>query len=108
MNYQDSRKLAPGKLVIASHNKGKIREIAELLGPAGIEPVSAGELGLPEPEETGTTFIANAELKARLAADQRVLGVVHAELRLHAVEVGDQLKFNVAQDCVHQLLLRCC
>lgn len=69
MNYQDSRKLAPGKLVIASHNKGKIREIAELLGPAGIEPVSAGELGLPEPEETGTTFIANAELKARLAAD---------------------------------------
>jgi len=62
------RTLTPGKLVIASHNKGKVREIAELLGPYGMEPVSAGELGLPEPEETGTTFIANAELKALAAA----------------------------------------
>lgn len=63
------RKLAPGKLVIASHNKGKLREIAELLAPFGIETVSAGALGVPEPEETGTTFIANAELKARFSAD---------------------------------------
>jgi len=69
MSYQDSRKLAPGKLVIASHNPGKIREIAALLGPYGIEPVSAASLDLPEPEETGTTFVANAELKALLAAD---------------------------------------
>lgn len=66
---QAIRKLAPGKLVIASHNPGKVREIAELLGPHGIEPVSAGALGLPEPAETGTTFIANAELKALQAAD---------------------------------------
>lgn len=66
---QAIRKLAPGKLVIASHNQGKVREIAELLGPHGIEPVSAGALGLPEPDETGTTFIANAELKALQAAD---------------------------------------
>lgn len=66
---QAIRKLAPGKLVIASHNQGKVREIADLLGPHGIEPVSAGTLGLPEPEETGTTFIANAELKALQAAD---------------------------------------
>lgn len=63
-----SRKLAPGRLVIASHNAGKVREIAELLGPYGVEPVSAGALGLPEPEETGTTFIANAELKALASA----------------------------------------
>ena len=63
------RKLAPGKLVIASHNKGKVYEIEALLGPYGIEPVSAGALGLPEPDETGTTFAANAELKARQAAD---------------------------------------
>ncbi|ARS29338.1 RdgB/HAM1 family non-canonical purine NTP pyrophosphatase [Sphingomonas sp. KC8] len=63
------RKLTPGKLVIASHNEGKVREIRELLLPFGIEPVSAGSLGLPEPDETGTTFIANAELKARAAAD---------------------------------------
>jgi len=64
-----TRKLNPGKLVIASHNQGKVREIAELLGPYGMEPVSAGALNLPEPEETGTTFIANAELKALQAAD---------------------------------------
>jgi XTP/dITP diphosphohydrolase len=63
------RKLAPGKLVIASHNAGKVREIRELLSPYGIEPVSAATLGLPEPEETGVTFVANAELKARAAAD---------------------------------------
>ena len=66
---QAIRKLAPGKLVIASHNPGKVREIAELLGPHGIEPVSASALDLPEPEETGTTFVANAELKALQAAD---------------------------------------
>ncbi|TPG22322.1 RdgB/HAM1 family non-canonical purine NTP pyrophosphatase [Sphingomonas koreensis] len=66
---QAIRKLAPGKLVIASHNDGKVREICDLLAPHGIETVSAGALGLPEPEETGTTFVANAELKARAAAD---------------------------------------
>jgi XTP/dITP diphosphohydrolase len=63
-----SRKLSPGKLVIASHNQGKVREIRDLLTPYGIEPISAGELGLPEPEETGTTFAENALLKARAAA----------------------------------------
>jgi XTP/dITP diphosphohydrolase len=66
---QAIRKLAPGKLVIASHNEGKVREIGELLAPYGIETVSAKQLGLPEPEETGTTFVANAELKAQAAAD---------------------------------------
>ncbi|MFA5963203.1 MAG: RdgB/HAM1 family non-canonical purine NTP pyrophosphatase [Sphingomonas sp.] len=66
---QAIRKLAPGKLVIASHNAGKVREIRALLGPYGIEPVSAADLDLPEPEETGTTFVANAELKAMQAAD---------------------------------------
>jgi XTP/dITP diphosphohydrolase len=66
---QAIRKLAPGKLVIASHNPGKVREIRALLGPYGIDPVSAAELDLPEPEETGVTFVANAELKALQAAD---------------------------------------
>src|SRR3546814_12577672 len=46
-----TRKLAPGRLVIASHNAGKVREIRALLAPFGIDPVSAGDLGLPEPEE---------------------------------------------------------
>ncbi len=63
------RRLGPGRLVIASHNEGKVREIADLLGPYGVEPVSAASLDLPEPEETGNSFIDNAELKARLAAD---------------------------------------
>ena len=63
-----SRKFSEGKLVIASHNAGKVREIGELLAPFGVEVVSAGALGLDEPEETGTTFVANAELKAHAAA----------------------------------------
>ena len=56
------------KLVIASHNKGKLKEIAALVTPFGIEVVSAGDLGVPEPEETETTFIGNALLKARASA----------------------------------------
>ena len=63
------RKLTPGPLVIASHNGGKVREIRALLALFGIEPVSAGDLGLPEPEETGTTFAENALLKARASAE---------------------------------------
>jgi XTP/dITP diphosphohydrolase len=55
-------------LVVASHNKGKVREILDLLAPYGITVKGAGELGLPEPEETGTTFAENAILKARAAA----------------------------------------
>jgi XTP/dITP diphosphohydrolase len=57
------------KLVIATHNPGKLREIAELIEPLGIACVSAAELGLPEPEEIGNTFVDNADLKAREAAD---------------------------------------
>ena len=57
------------KLVIATHNGGKLREIRELLAPYGIECVGAAEMDLPEPEETGVTFVDNAELKARQAAD---------------------------------------
>jgi len=63
-----TRRFAGGRLVIASHNAGKVREIAELLRPHGADVVSAGALGLPEPEETGDSFVANAELKARAAA----------------------------------------
>lgn len=63
------RKLTPGKLIIASHNQGKVKEIRALLEPYGIEPVSAGDLNLPEPEETGTTFAENALLKARASAE---------------------------------------
>ena len=64
------------QLVVASHNEGKVREIKALLGPHGIVPISAGSLGLPEPEETAKTFAGNAELKARASAQ----GSGHAAL----------------------------
>jgi len=57
-----------GRLVIATHNPGKLAEMRELLAPHGIKAVSAGELGLDEPEETGDTFVSNARLKAIAAA----------------------------------------
>jgi len=57
------------KLVIATHNPGKLKEIQDLLAPLGIACVGAAELGLPEPEEIGNTFVDNADLKAREAAD---------------------------------------
>lgn len=63
-----SRTFSEGRLVVASHNPGKVREIQDLLQPFGVEVVSAGELALPEPEETGETFAANAQLKALAAA----------------------------------------
>lgn len=64
------RRLARGeRLVLASHNPGKLREIAELLLPYGVEVVSAGALGLPEPVEDAPDFAGNARLKARAAAE---------------------------------------
>jgi XTP/dITP diphosphohydrolase len=61
-------RLSPGPIAVATHNAGKIREILDMLAPFGIAVKSAAELGLPEPEETGTTFSDNAILKARAAA----------------------------------------
>jgi XTP/dITP diphosphohydrolase len=62
-------RLTPGtRLCIATHNAGKLAEFRELFAPFGLELVSAGELGLPEPEETGTTFAENARTKAHAAA----------------------------------------
>jgi XTP/dITP diphosphohydrolase len=65
--------LTGNRLVIASHNSGKVEEIGALLAPFGIETVSAAAFGLPEPEETGDSFEANAALKARAAAESRSL-----------------------------------
>ncbi len=62
------RHFTGGKLVVASHNAGKVREIRELLSAFKVDVISAGDLNLAEPDETGTTFIANAELKAAAAA----------------------------------------
>ena len=63
-----ARRFTERKLILASHNKGKAKEIAELLQPFAIEVVSAGELGLPEPDETEDSFVGNAKLKALAAA----------------------------------------
>jgi XTP/dITP diphosphohydrolase len=57
-----------GRLVVATHNSGKLREMRELLAPYGFEAVSAGELGLAEPDESGTSFAENAIIKAEAAA----------------------------------------
>ena len=61
-------RILSGKVVIATHNAGKLVEMRELLAPFGVEAVSAGELGLPEPDETGTMFSENAAIKALAAA----------------------------------------
>jgi len=64
-----TRRLGSGSLVIATHNAGKLKEIGALLEPYGVKCLSAGSLGLPEPAETGTTFVQNALIKARAAAE---------------------------------------
>jgi len=69
MNPDRTHRKITGKLVIATHNPGKLAEMRELLAPHGIEAVSAGELGLAEPDETGDSFQANARIKAVAAAD---------------------------------------
>ncbi len=61
-------RLLGDRLVLATHNKGKLEEISRLLEPYGVAVVSAGDLGLPEPEETETTFVGNARIKAHAAA----------------------------------------
>ncbi|QLC21110.1 RdgB/HAM1 family non-canonical purine NTP pyrophosphatase [Parasphingopyxis sp. CP4] len=84
-----SRKLEPGKLVIASHNPGKVREIADLLRPHGMDVVSASELDLPEPEETEDSFAGNAELKARAAAEAAKLPALSDDSGLCVHSLGD-------------------
>jgi len=111
------RQLRPGKLVIASHNQGKVREIEQLLGPYGVEPLSAVDLDLPEPEETGTTFVDNAALKARLAADLSGLPAISDDsgLCVDALEgrpgihsarwAGPGRDFGAAMERIHEELL---
>ncbi len=72
-----SARLGPGtRLVVATHNAGKLAEFRDLLGPHGIDLVSAGELGLPEPAETGTLYAENAAIKARAATDATGLAAI--------------------------------
>lgn len=76
------------RLVIASHNAGKVREIAALLAPLGVEAISAAELALPEPEETEATFVGNAVLKARAAAERSGLPALADDSGLEVFALG--------------------
>ena len=105
-----------GQLVIATHNPGKLAEMRELLAPYGIEAVSAGELGLREPEETGDTFQANARIKAIAAAEATKLpafaddsGIVVDALDgapgiYSARWAGESKDFNAAMARIERLL----
>src|SRR6478735_2514514 len=84
-----TRRLVPGtRLVVASHNPGKVREILDLVAPHGLSVVSAAELGLPEPEETGSTFTANAQLKAEAAAQRAGLPALSDDSGLEVEALG--------------------
>ena len=83
-----TRKLGGETLVIATHNAGKLKEIAALLAPYGVDCVSAGSLGLPEPEETGTTFVENALIKARAAATAAGLPALADDSGLSVTALG--------------------
>ncbi|MCT2399598.1 RdgB/HAM1 family non-canonical purine NTP pyrophosphatase [Novosphingobium mangrovi (ex Huang et al. 2023)] len=83
-----ARKFDSKRLVIATHNAGKLREISALLAPFGIECLSAGQLGLPEPEETGTTFAENALIKAHAAAKASQLPALADDSGLSVTALG--------------------
>ncbi|HSD35602.1 MAG TPA: RdgB/HAM1 family non-canonical purine NTP pyrophosphatase [Alphaproteobacteria bacterium] len=111
-----ARRCEGGRLVVASHNPGKVREIGDLLRPFGFKAVPAAELGLPEPEETGFSFAENAELKARAAARVARLpaladdsGLVVPALGgapgIHSARwAGPQKDFTLAMERVHKEL----
>ncbi|HSA66767.1 MAG TPA: RdgB/HAM1 family non-canonical purine NTP pyrophosphatase [Methyloceanibacter sp.] len=104
------------RLVIASHNEGKAREIADLLAPFGIEAVSAGKFGLAEPEETGDSFAENARLKAVAAAQASRLpaladdsglevAALGGEPGIHSARWGGETRnFGLAMERVHREL----
>jgi XTP/dITP diphosphohydrolase len=111
-----ARRFSGGRLVVATHNPGKVREIGDLLRPFHVDAVSAGALGLPEPEETGTTFRANAELKALAAATASGLPALADDSGLSVAGLdgdpgiysarwaGPGKDFDVAMQKIHDLL----
>jgi XTP/dITP diphosphohydrolase len=111
-----SRKLT-GPVVIATQNPGKLVEMRELLAPYGIAAQSAGELGLPEPKETGTTFAANARLKAMAAAKATgkvafaddsglVVDALDGEPGIHSARwAGPDKDFRFAMNKIQTLLI---
>lgn len=105
-----------GRLVIATHNPGKLAEMRELLAPYGIDAVSAGQLALPEPDETGDTFQANARIKA-VAASQAtnlpafaddsglVVDALDGQPGIHSARwAGPAKDFNAAMTRIERLM----
>ncbi len=92
-----SHRRLEGRLVVATHNKGKLIEMRMLLEPYGVEAVAAGELGLPEPDETGTTFAANARLKAVAAASAAQLPAFADDSGLVIDALGGQPGIHTAR-----------
>ena len=85
-----TRRLGAETLVIATHNAGKLKEIGALLAPYGLQCISAGSLGLPEPAETGKTFTENALIKARAAAEGSGLPALADDSGLCVTALGDR------------------
>jgi XTP/dITP diphosphohydrolase len=110
------RRFTGDRLVVASHNQGKVEEITALLAPFAIDTVSAGELGIAEPEETGASFEANAALKAKAAAEASGLPVIADDSGLVVAALGgapgiysarwagSAKDFRVAMERVHREL----
>jgi XTP/dITP diphosphohydrolase len=108
-----------GRLVIATHNPGKLVEMRELLAIYGVEAISAGELGLAEPEETGTTFRANARIKAEAAAKASnmpafaddsglVVDTLDGQPGIHSARwAGPDKDFRFAMNKIQSLLMEC-
>jgi XTP/dITP diphosphohydrolase len=115
-NYMTHRQITD-RLVIATHNPGKLAEMRDLLATYGVEAVSAGELGLPEPEETGKTFRANARIKAMAAtkgsgmaafADDSGLAVdaLDGQPGIHSARwAGPDKDFRLAMNKIQTLLI---
>lgn len=113
-----TRKLSETRLLVATHNRGKLEEIDDLLAPFGVEVVGAAEMDLPEPEETGTTFVENARIKAHAAAQATGLPALSDDSGLEVdaldnapgvytadwAETGSGRDFEMAMRKVHDLL----
>lgn len=113
------RRLDGGKLVVATHNEGKLREISALLAPFGVDATSAGQLGLEEPEETEDSFAGNARIKAHFAAKASGLPALSDDSGLMVdalngapgvytadwAETGNGRDFVMAMEKTHDLLI---
>ncbi|RVT83464.1 RdgB/HAM1 family non-canonical purine NTP pyrophosphatase [Rhodobacteraceae bacterium CCMM004] len=108
-----TRRLSGGPLLVATHNKGKLEEIADLLRPYGIATVGAADRGLPEPEETGTRFVENARIKAHAAAQATGLPALSDDsgIEIEALDgapgvyTADWAETETGRDFVHAMTM---